>query len=50
LEYLNKAQHHPPLDEKLAVGSNDQEVFINTIAEQKLILKNKPCECLLHVK
>lgn len=26
-----------------------QKVFINTIAEQKVILKQKPCECLLHI-
>ncbi len=41
-------QHHTPLDKKLATGSSDQKIFINTIAEQKIILKEKPCECLLH--
>jgi len=41
--------HHTPLDKKLAVGSDTQRVFINTVIEQKMILKQKPCECLLYV-
>lgn len=41
-------QHHSPLDKKLARGSDDQRIFINTVAEQKKILKKKPCKCLLH--
>ena len=41
-------QHHTPLDKKLAIGQGNQSIFINTIKEQKVILKNKPCECLLH--
>jgi len=41
-------QHHSPLDKKLAKGKSDQKTFINTIKEQKEILKKKPCECLLH--
>ena len=40
--------HYSSLDKKLANGSSSQQVFINTIKEQKMILKNKPCECLLH--
>lgn len=40
--------HHTPLDKKLAIGLAGQKVFINTISEQKEILKKKPCECLLH--
>ncbi len=40
-------KHHSPLDKKLACGAGDQKVFINTIAEQKIILKNKPCKCPL---
>lgn len=39
--------HRSPLDKKLASGSKVQSIFINTIQEQKKILKNKPCECLL---
>lgn len=39
--------HQTPLDERLAVGSVVQNKFINTIAEQKEILKNKDCDCFL---
>lgn len=39
--------HHTPLNKNLAKGSSDQRVFISTIKEQKVILKNKPCLCLL---
>lgn len=41
--------HYTPLDKKLAIGSGAQKVFINTIKEQKDILKNKDCDCLLKV-
>jgi hypothetical protein len=34
-----------PLDKKLATGSTKQTKFINTLAEQKSILKRKPCSC-----
>lgn len=37
--------HHTPLDKKLATGSAHQTTFINTLKEQKIILKNKPCDC-----
>ena len=40
--------HHTPLDKKLAIGSGNQNVFINTILEQKEILQKKSCDCLLH--
>jgi len=43
-------QHHSPLNKKLAVGQGSQRVFINTIAEQKELLINKPCECKRHLK
>lgn len=39
--------HHTPLDKKNAIGNQTQEVFINTINEQKQILIHKHCECLL---
>lgn len=39
--------HKTPLDKNLAKGPTGQKTFINTVAEQKKILKNKPCECLL---
>ncbi len=41
--------HQTQLDKKLATGASGQTVFINTVEEQKVILKNKPCDCLLHV-
>ena len=41
--------HHTPLDKKKATGRADQKIFINTVKEQKQILKNKNCECLLHI-
>lgn len=37
--------HQSQLDKKLAKGEIDQDVFINTIKEQKEILKHKICEC-----
>ncbi|MEI6296415.1 MAG: hypothetical protein WCO84_02080 [bacterium] len=40
-------QHHTPLKKELAVGLDKQRKFINTIEEQKIILKQKECECLL---
>ncbi len=42
-------QHHTPINKRFATGSGSQSAFINTIAEQKVILKQKPCECLLHM-
>lgn len=42
-------KHHTPLDMKFAKGSSSQVVFINTISEQKIILKNKYCGCLVHI-
>lgn len=40
--------HHTPLDAKYATGVGIQSVFINTVNEQKIILKNKLCECILN--
>jgi len=49
-EFLRRGYtHHTPLDKKLATGLGSQKIFINTIREQKVILKNKPCQCLLHI-
>lgn len=42
-------QHQTLLDKKLAKGKRKQDIFINTLAEQKVILKNKPCDCFLAV-
>lgn len=45
-EFENRGyKHHTPLDKKLAKGKARQDVFINTLKEQKILLKNKPCEC-----
>ena len=41
-------KHHTPLDKRLAVGAGNQRVFIDKVKEQRLILKNKNCDCLLH--
>ena len=50
-EFLRRGyRHYSPLDKKLATGRGGQKVFINTIAEQKIILRHKPCECFLHLK
>jgi hypothetical protein len=50
-EFIRRGyKHNSPLNKKLAKGLSSQLVFINTIKEQKSILKNKPCECLLHIK
>ena len=49
-EFSRRAyKHYTPLDKKLAVGSGSQKTFINTIREQRAILKQKPCACLLHI-
>jgi len=42
-------QHHTPLNKKFATGSGSQRVFINTVSEQRIILKKKTCSCLLHI-
>jgi hypothetical protein len=39
--------HQTPLDKRFARGASKQKVFVNTIAEQKDILKRKPCECFI---
>lgn len=47
-EFLSRGyRHRTPLDKKFATGSSSQTTFINTFKEQKAILKQKPCECLL---
>ncbi|HBA37007.1 TPA: pyrimidine dimer DNA glycosylase [Candidatus Falkowbacteria bacterium] len=40
-------QHRTPLDKRLARGQGGQDVFLQTLAEQRVILKKKPCACLL---
>ena len=38
-------RHNSPLDKSIASGSDYQDVFINSIEEQKEILKSKGCKC-----
>ena len=40
-------KHHTQLAKKYATGEGGQKVFINTLKEQKIILKKKPCDCLM---
>ncbi len=48
-EFMRRGyRHYTPLDKRLAGGEGEQKVFINTIAEQKVLLRNKPCECFPH--
>jgi len=37
--------HNSPLDKRFATGKETQNIFINTIKEQKNILSDKPCKC-----
>ena len=37
--------HKTPLDGTKAVGSEKQDVFVNSLEEQMQLLKAKPCEC-----
>jgi hypothetical protein len=39
--------HKSPLDKKQALGKSKQDKFINTRAEQRVILKHKDCDCPL---
>lgn len=39
--------HASPLDKKLATGKKTQDKFVNTISEQREILKLKNCECII---
>ncbi len=47
-EFIRRGyKHHTPLNKKLAKGLYKQNKFINSISEQKIILKNKKCDCLI---
>lgn len=39
--------HTTPLDFSLAVGRDTQDVSVNTVAEQKELLRDKPCGCYM---
>jgi hypothetical protein len=38
-------KHHSPLDPKLAAGIKTQTKFVNSVKEQRQILKKKNCHC-----
>ncbi len=38
-------KHHTPLETRFAIGQGKQNKFINTLKEQRILLKNKGCEC-----
>jgi len=38
-------KHETPLDARLAKGAGKQNEFVNTLAEQKKILRAKHCKC-----
>lgn len=40
-------RHNSDLNKKHAVGSKTQTVYINSISEQREILKSKNCQCLI---
>ena len=42
-------KHHSPLLKEYATGKNYQDFYINTISEQKELLKDKQCDCLLSI-
>jgi hypothetical protein len=48
--YRRGYQHHTPLDKKLATGKGNQNIFINTLPEQKALLWKKSCPCLLNIE
>lgn len=49
-EFMRRGyRHHSPLDKKSAVGASKQKIFINTIKEQKEILRKKDCRCFLKI-
>ena len=37
--------HHTPLDPALATGSAIQDVFVDDVAAQRRLLREKGCEC-----
>jgi len=50
-EFDKRGYHHnTPLDKKLATGKTKQEVFINSLKEQKEILRKKKCDCFQNIK
>jgi hypothetical protein len=47
-EFMHRGfNHQTPLEKKIAHGKSFQDVLLNSIVEQKIILKHKNCDCLL---
>lgn len=45
-EFMKRGyNHYTPLNRRLSKGDSTQKFFINTITEQKTLLRNKNCEC-----
>lgn len=42
--------HHSPLDKRLATGSAVQKDFIDSLARQRELLTQKPCDCWFGAK
>lgn len=40
-------RHRSSLNKKQAIGESKQDIFVDTKAEQKIILKYKDCDCPL---
>lgn len=47
-EFNHRGFHHKtPLNASLAIGEEIQTTFLNSLEDQKIILKEKNCACLL---
>lgn len=50
LEFSKRGyKHHTPLDKRSATLLGIQDVFIDSIKNQKIILKNKKCNCFIKI-
>ena len=38
-------KHNSPLDKKFATGKNTQDELIDSVERQKILIKNKKCNC-----
>ena len=47
-EFLRRGyRHRSLLNQKYATGQGEQDFFLNTIKEQKRLLKEKKCQCFI---
>ncbi len=45
-EMINRGyKHSSPLNDRLAIGKNIQDIFLQSIKEQLIILASKNCDC-----